>query len=237
MDCIVHGIIKSWTQLSDFQFHFHFQAISGFSVENGLKWANRCPERSQQPRWDDDSCTAMVILVVMVSECILKVDSTEFSNELNVECEHKRGIKGHSKTYISSKWKSGFYIGWGQDYVKHWFGKMEEGIGSMRCLDWNACETYSFRGQLQVRSHGMQGGWKLCLSSQASRSCCCQEDGVAVGAVTALPPSAFHYWHNSGEKHSAWKFILLGFQLEATKSLMQPLLGGPRCFLTEEKLM
>ena len=44
MDCIVHGIIKSWTQLSDFQFHFHFQGISGFSVENGLKWANRSPE-------------------------------------------------------------------------------------------------------------------------------------------------------------------------------------------------
>ena len=132
MDCIVHGVIKSWTQLSDFQFHFHFQGISGFSVENGLKWANRSPEQSQQPR-EDDSCTAMVILVVMVSECILKVDSTEFSDELNVECEHKRGIKGHSKTFISSKWKSGVYISWGQDYVKHWFGKMEEGIGSMRC--------------------------------------------------------------------------------------------------------
>lgn len=122
----------------------------------------------------------------------LKVDSTEFSDELNVQCEHKRGIKGHAKTFISSKWKSRVYIDWGQDYVKHWFGKMEEGIGSMRCLDWNACGTYSFRGQLQVRSHGMQGGWKLCLSSQASRSCCCQEDGVAVGAVTVLSPSAFH---------------------------------------------
>ena len=35
----------------------------------------------------------MVILVVTVSECILKVDSTEFSDELNVECERKRGIK------------------------------------------------------------------------------------------------------------------------------------------------
>ena len=23
MDCIVHGVTKSWTQLSDFHFHFH----------------------------------------------------------------------------------------------------------------------------------------------------------------------------------------------------------------------
>lgn len=45
--------------------------------------------------------TAMVILVVMVSECILTVDSTEFSSELNVECEHKEESKGHSRNFIS----------------------------------------------------------------------------------------------------------------------------------------
>ena len=27
MDCIVHGVMKSWTQLSDFTFTFHFDAL------------------------------------------------------------------------------------------------------------------------------------------------------------------------------------------------------------------
>lgn len=44
----------------------------------------------------------MVILEVMVSEYILKVDSTGFSDELNVEHEHKRGVKDCSKIFISS---------------------------------------------------------------------------------------------------------------------------------------
>lgn len=38
----------------------------------------------------------------MVSEYILKVDSTGFSDELNVEHEHKRGVKDCSKIFISS---------------------------------------------------------------------------------------------------------------------------------------
>ena len=27
MDCIVHGVAKSWTRLSDFTFTFHFDAL------------------------------------------------------------------------------------------------------------------------------------------------------------------------------------------------------------------
>ena len=27
MDCIVHGVTKSWTQLSDFTFTFHFHSL------------------------------------------------------------------------------------------------------------------------------------------------------------------------------------------------------------------
>ena len=33
MDCIVHGIAKSWTQLSDFHFHFlSFEDLGGISA-------------------------------------------------------------------------------------------------------------------------------------------------------------------------------------------------------------
>ena len=31
MDCVVHGVAKSWTQLSDF--HFHFSGSESFGVE------------------------------------------------------------------------------------------------------------------------------------------------------------------------------------------------------------
>ena len=31
MDCIVHGVAKSWTRLSDFHFHFHSHSL-GFQV-------------------------------------------------------------------------------------------------------------------------------------------------------------------------------------------------------------
>ena len=35
MDCIVHGVAKSWTRLSDF--HFHFSCICGENQNTQLR--------------------------------------------------------------------------------------------------------------------------------------------------------------------------------------------------------
>ena len=49
MDCIVHGVAKSWTRLSD----FHFTSFHGLSDEGGnapktalneLVWGDQCPD-------------------------------------------------------------------------------------------------------------------------------------------------------------------------------------------------
>ena len=41
IDCIVHGIAKSWTQLSDFHFHFFLEkgmATLSIILAQGIKW-------------------------------------------------------------------------------------------------------------------------------------------------------------------------------------------------------
>ena len=41
MDCIVHGVTKSWTQLSDFHFHFFLEkgmATLSIILAKGIKW-------------------------------------------------------------------------------------------------------------------------------------------------------------------------------------------------------
>ena len=34
MDCLVHGVSKSWTQLNDFDFDFHFFTPDGILLDN-----------------------------------------------------------------------------------------------------------------------------------------------------------------------------------------------------------
>ena len=34
LDCIVHGVAKSWTRLSDFHFHFHYWCYQGVAINH-----------------------------------------------------------------------------------------------------------------------------------------------------------------------------------------------------------
>ena len=34
MNCIVHGVAKNWTQLSDFHFQLSFHTVRGFTIAN-----------------------------------------------------------------------------------------------------------------------------------------------------------------------------------------------------------
>ena len=36
MDCVIHGVAKSWTQLSDFHFHMKFRALIVNIINAGL---------------------------------------------------------------------------------------------------------------------------------------------------------------------------------------------------------
>ena len=37
MNCIVHGVTKSWTPLSDFHFHFHFSFVVGLMATSSKR--------------------------------------------------------------------------------------------------------------------------------------------------------------------------------------------------------
>ena len=58
MDCIVHGVARSWTQLSNSHFHFCFQGYDSHFEENYLRATFELKEARQESRsqvLDDES--------------------------------------------------------------------------------------------------------------------------------------------------------------------------------------
>ena len=98
MDCIVHGVTKSGTQLSDF--HFHFPLFSGFLKQRKDKvQENLYLSTFQSPNWS--TCRALQVrtflpwsspVLYLGAECYLRVaDSTWAEKEIMVEGKIGRG--------------------------------------------------------------------------------------------------------------------------------------------------